>query len=145
MDAIDKSMLSFNPITSQGKYLPLAQTAAVQAKSLQPNQAETAKAAKQVEEAFLNELLKTMFQNTELAKGDVTGDYLPFITEELSKSIASQKGIGIQEFLMKSPTFNILIGKGNKGSSGDIEKSQLDSLKLSAQDAVYKAYGAGMK
>jgi Rod binding domain-containing protein len=129
----------------QVKFLQPAQLDASKAKSLQSGQAEVAKAARQVEEAFLNELLKTMFQNTELAKGDVTGDYLPFITGEMSKSIASQRGIGIQEFLMKSPSFNIFVGKGNNGSSGDISRSQMESLKSSAQDAVYKAYTAGMK
>jgi Rod binding domain-containing protein len=126
------------------KSMPYFDSVGKQAESIQANQVDIAKAARQVEEVFLNELLKTMLQNTELAKGNFTGDFLPFITAEVSKSI-SKRGIGIQEFLIKSPSFNIMAAKGINGASGDVAKSQLESLKLSAQDAVYKAYGTGMK
>jgi Rod binding domain-containing protein len=105
---------------------------------------DTAKAARQVEEVFLNEMLKSMFQTTELAKDSGISDYLPFITSEVSKAI-SKRGVGIQEFLMKSPAFNLMVKQGNKNSLGGIAQSQAEAVKSSAQGAVLKAYGTGIK
>jgi Rod binding domain-containing protein len=83
----------------------------------QANQADLTKAAGQVEEVFLNELLKTMFQNTELSKGKEISGFLPYITAEISKSL-SQKGIGIKEFFMKGPAFDNMLQKGQLNSAG---------------------------
>jgi Rod binding domain-containing protein len=75
------------------------------------NSGDVKEAARRVEEIFLNELLKTMFQNTELSKEKGISDYLPVFTMEMSKSI-SKRSIGLQDFLMRSPAFKITVEKG---------------------------------
>jgi Rod binding domain-containing protein len=108
----------------------------------QAEQADVRKAARQVEEVFLNELLKSMFQNTELAKDKVISGYLPVITAEVSKSI-SGRGIGIQDFLMRSPAFNIMAAKGRDSKSSGVAQSAEMLLKLPAQSMSIKAYETG--
>jgi len=82
---------------------------------------QVGKAAKQVEEVFLNELLKSMFQNTELGKDKVISNYLPIFTAEISKSL-SKRGIGIQEFFMKSAAFSSMVEKGqDNGKPASLE------------------------
>jgi Rod binding domain-containing protein len=76
------------------------------------NKGDVEKAARQVEEVFLNEILKVMFQNTEFSKEKVVSDYLPVFTMEISKSISMNRGIGLQDFLIKSPSFNMSVEKG---------------------------------
>jgi len=68
------------------------------------------KAAKQVEQVFLGELLKNMLENTEFGKGQMVSSYMPYITSEIAKSL-SQRGVGIHEFLMKSPSFKDMVSK----------------------------------
>jgi hypothetical protein len=80
---------------------------------------DVAQAARQVEEVFLNELLKVMLQSTELAKEKVVSDFLPVFTMEISKEI-TKRGIGLQEFLLNSPSFANSVGRGvrKKGTAG---------------------------
>ncbi len=69
------------------------------------------KAAGKVEELFLNELLKVMFQNTELAKQKVVSDFLPVFTMEISKAM-SERGIGLKDFFLNSPAFRLAVERG---------------------------------
>jgi Rod binding domain-containing protein len=89
------------------------------------NSGDVQKAARQVEEVFLNELLKIMFQNTELGKDQVISTYLPVFTMEMSKSI-SKRGMGMQDFFMRSPSFTASVergmGKKTEAVSGDSGK-----------------------
>ncbi|HMK61518.1 MAG TPA: hypothetical protein VK452_10295 [Dissulfurispiraceae bacterium] len=75
------------------------------------------KAAKQVEQVFLGELLKNMLENTEFGKGQIVSSYMPYITSEVAKSL-TDRGIGIHEFLMKSPSFRDMVSKdADKGTT----------------------------
>ena len=105
-------------------------------------QGDAQKAARQVEEVFLNELFKCMFQNTELAKDKVVSSYLPVITAELSKSISS-RGIGIQDFLIKNQAFNIAAGKGTNSQSPGIQQDAGGMLQIPAQSIKMKSYDIG--
>jgi Rod binding domain-containing protein len=115
---------------------------AVQSGSL-INGSEVKKAARQVEEVFLNELLKTMFQNTELAKEKVISDYLPVFTMELSKSM-SKRGIGLQDFFINSPSFNMSVAKGmgKKAEAAAVESGA--ALRMPNWNMNIRAYEESM-
>lgn len=57
--------------------------------------------AKQVENVFLNEFLKIMMEQTSFGKDRVISTYMPYITAEIAKDIADNRGIGIGEFFLK--------------------------------------------
>ncbi|OGW21986.1 MAG: hypothetical protein A2X55_12780 [Nitrospirae bacterium GWB2_47_37] len=57
--------------------------------------------AKQVENVFLNEFLKVMMEQTSFGKDRVISTYMPYITAEIAKDIADNRGIGIGEFFLK--------------------------------------------
>jgi Rod binding domain-containing protein len=109
-------------------------------------------AAKQVEQVFLNELLKNMFENTEFGKDKLVSSYMPYITSEISKSL-SERGVGIHEFLMKNPTFrNMVIPKGTAEDHGSGEINKLNNpgipgegLKMPVRGAISSGYGRGVK
>ncbi len=85
-----------------------------------PNQA-----SKQIEQVFLNELLKNMLENTEFGKEKIVSSYMPYITTEVAKSL-SDRGIGIHEFLMKSPSFRNMVTKSGSAEaldSGEVNKT----------------------
>jgi Rod binding domain-containing protein len=106
--------------------------------------AEVGKAARQVEEVFLNELLKTMFQNTELAKEKVISDYLPVFTMEMSKSL-SKKGIGLQDFFINSPSFNISVEKGMGRKAATVSQGTGTDLRMPNWNMNIRAYEEGME
>jgi Rod binding domain-containing protein len=118
--------------------MPYLNTDAASGLSTRAGNTDISKAASQVEEVFLNELLKSMFQNTELAKDKIIGNYLPYITAEVSKSL-SKRGIGIKEFFMRSPAFNMMVEKGQVENIGSAGTGTDAAIKASA----IKAYGAG--
>ncbi len=72
------------------------------------------KAGRQVEQVFLGELLKNMLENTEFGKDKMVSSYMPYITGEIAKSL-SERGIGIHDFLMRSPSFRDMVSE--KGHS----------------------------
>ncbi|MBF0330116.1 MAG: hypothetical protein HQL10_13250 [Nitrospirae bacterium] len=57
--------------------------------------------SKDAETLFINEFVKMMMEQTSFAKDKVVGNYMPFITSEISKVMA-EKGIGLGGFLMKN-------------------------------------------
>ncbi len=109
-------------------------------------------AAKQVEQVFMNELLKNMLENTEFGRDKMVSSYMPYITSEISKSI-SERGIGIHEFLMKSPAFSNIVNK--KGAYEDHGSSQInkldktsssgEGLKVPVRGGIGPAYGKTMR
>lgn len=56
--------------------------------------------SKQIEKVFLNELLKTLFESTELGKNKTIGPYIPIFASEMS-DMFSERGIGVGEFLTR--------------------------------------------
>ena len=68
------------------------------------------KAGRQVEQVFLGELLKNMLENTEFGKDKMVSSYMPYITGEIAKSL-SERGIGIHDFLMRSPSFRDMVSE----------------------------------
>jgi Rod binding domain-containing protein len=118
---------------------PYAATAIAPVKQGSLNEADVRKAAGHVEEVFLNELLKTMFQNTDLAKDKIISGYLPYITAEVSKSLV-QRGIGIQEFLTRSQSFNNLV-TDPKGKKGALSDAVQESSRSTTAESTIKAYG----
>lgn len=101
-------------------------------------------AARRVEEIFLNELLKSMFQNTELSKEKGISDYLPVFTMEMSKSI-TKRSIGLQDFLMRSPAFNITIEKGMGRKPAVLSESSGAALRMPNANMNIRAYEEPMQ
>lgn len=54
--------------------------------------------AKQIETVFLNEFLRIMMEQTSFGKDRTVSTYMPYITSEIAKSIAEERGIGIGDF-----------------------------------------------
>ena len=83
--------------------------------------------AKEVETLFVNEFLKVMFEHTSFGKDKMTNNFLPFITEEISKTVA-ERGMGIGDFVLRGPSLSGLTsGKvaGNAASqSGDAKGAE---------------------
>lgn len=59
------------------------------------------KLSKDAETLFINEFVKVMMDQTSFAKDRVVGNYMPFITSEISKFMA-EKGIGVGGFFTKN-------------------------------------------
>lgn len=102
-------------------------------------------AAKQVEQVFLNELLKNMLENTEFGKDKMVSDYMPYITGEISKTL-SERGIGIHEFLMKSPSFRNMVSKNHpdeETGSGQHDNPAISGkeLKMPVRGGINSVYG----
>ncbi|MCX8028165.1 MAG: M23 family metallopeptidase [Thermodesulfovibrionales bacterium] len=57
--------------------------------------------SKQIEKVFLNELLKTLLESTELGKNKTIGPYIPIFSAEMS-DMFSVRGIGVGEFLTRT-------------------------------------------
>ncbi|TAN44295.1 MAG: hypothetical protein EPN22_07355 [Nitrospirae bacterium] len=57
--------------------------------------------SKDAETLFINEFVKVMMEQTSFGKDKVVGNYMPFITSEVSKFMA-EKGIGVGGFFMRS-------------------------------------------
>ena len=106
------------------------------------------KAAKQVEQVFLGELLKNMLENTEFGKEKMVSSYMPYITGEIAKTL-SERGIGIHEFLMKSPAFRDMVSEKVTGTGADKNGASLDrhdrKLKISDGGTISSSYGPVMK
>ena len=106
------------------------------------------KAAKQVEVVFLNELLKNMLENTEFGKDKMVSNYMPCITSEISKTLA-ERGIGIHDFLMKSPSFRNMVGESASADSagkGAIKpKGPTEGLKVPVRGGIHSGYGHGLR
>jgi len=106
------------------------------------------KAAKQVEQVFLGELLKLMFDNTEVGKGQMVSGYMPLVTSEVAKAL-SDRGIGFHEFLMKSPQFSNMVTRNKTTDSTDrsadnkaAEDKTAGELKMPVRGDITSAYGA---
>jgi Rod binding domain-containing protein len=94
------------------------------------------KAASQVEQVFLGELLKNMLENTEFGKDKMVSGYMPYITSEIAKSL-SERGIGIHDFLMRSPSFRDMVSTEKGGHEAESrgnedKKMKIDSAKLTS-------------
>jgi Rod binding domain-containing protein len=123
-------------------------TPAESIKTVQDKKADPLKAAKQVEVVFLNELLKNMLENTDFGKDKMVSDYLPYITTEISKSL-SERGIGIHDFLMRSPSFrNMVTESGSSEGAGskvlNPEKPK-EGLKMPIRGVIPSGYGPGAR
>ena len=123
-------------------------TLAESVKTGQDKKADPLKAAKQVEVVFLNELLKNMLENTEFGKDKMVSDYLPYITTEISKSL-SERGIGIHDFLMRSPSFrNMVTESGSAEGTGSkvlTPEKPKERLKMPVRGGVPSGYGSGLR
>ena len=113
----------------------------------QDKKADPGKAARQVEVVFLNELLKNMLENTDFGKDKMVSDYLPYITTEISKAL-SERGIGIHDFLMRSPSFrNMVTESGSTASTGSKvlkpEKPE-KALQMPLRGGIPSGYGSGL-
>lgn len=104
--------------------------------------------AKQVETVFLNELLKIIMENTALGKDKTYSTYLPIVTAEVSKTLA-EKGIGVGDFLSKSPSLVKLTTEKPEGSLPSPDTSQKPSgvvewngeFKLPVSGKISSKYG----
>ena len=106
------------------------------------------KAGRQVEQVFLGELLKNMLENTEFGKDKMVSSYMPYITGEIAKSL-SERGIGIHDFLMKSPSFRDMVSEKDhsEGAENKVNGQVKDSLKLKMPGGgkISSSYGPGIK
>jgi Rod binding domain-containing protein len=106
------------------------------------------KAAKQVEVVFLNELLKNMLENTEFGKDKMVSNFMPCITSEISKTLA-ERGIGIHDFLMKSPSFRNMVGENasadSAGNGAVKPKVPDEGLKVPIRGGIHTGYGHGLR
>jgi Rod binding domain-containing protein len=84
-------------------------------------------ASKQVEELFMNELLRTMLEQTSIGQDRTVSTFLPAITSELAKSMA-ERGIGLGDFLLK----------GN----GSLKTTDEESVGLVSKNKVMHRTGA---
>jgi len=96
-------------------------------------------AARRVEEVFLNELLKVMFQNTELGKQKVVSDFLPVFTSEMSKSL-SKRGVGLQDFFLNSPAFNAAVERSSGRKPQAVSKDSGAELRMPNWKMNIRAY-----
>jgi len=106
------------------------------------------KAAKQVEQVFLAQLLKVMFDNTEVGKGQMVSGYMPLVTSEVAKAL-SDRGIGFHEFLMRNPQFTNMVTRNKTTDKTDksadnnaaVDKTAVE-LKMPVRGGITSAYGA---
>ena len=106
------------------------------------------KAAKQVEQVFLGELIKVMFDNTEVGKGQMVSGYMPIVASEVAKAL-SDRGIGFHEFLLRSPQFSNMVTRNkttdktdkSADSSAAVDKT-VGELKMPVRGGITSAYGA---
>ena len=108
---------------------------------------DPSKAAKQVEQVFLGELLKVMFDNTEVGKGQMVSGYMPVIASEVAKAL-SDRGTGFQDFLLRGPQFRNMVTKkmmNNQGKSADnnatVDKTA-GALMMPVRRGITSAYGS---
>lgn len=106
------------------------------------------KAGRQVEQVFLGELLKNMLENTEFGKDKMVSSYMPYITGEIAKSL-SERGIGIHDFLMRSPSFRDMVSeKGHSEGAENKFNGQLKDggkMKIPGGGKISYSYGPGIK
>jgi Rod binding domain-containing protein len=106
------------------------------------------KAAKQVEQVFLGELLKVMFDNTEVGKGQMVSGYMPIVASEVAKAL-SDRGIGFHDFLMRNPQFSNMVTRNKTTDKTDksadnnatVDKT-VGELKMPVRGGITSAYGA---
>lgn len=91
--------------------------------------------AKQIETVFLNEFLKIMMEQTSFGKDKTVSTYMPYITSEIAKSIAEERGIGIGDFFLRIPVADMQ----NTTSQGHLQWD--GRLKLPAAGKVTSRYG----
>ena len=114
------------------------------------------KAGRQVEQVFLGELLKNMLENTEFGKDKMVSSYMPYITGEIAKSL-SERGIGIHDFLMRSPSFRDMVSEkghsegaenkvnGQLKEDGKLKIQEDGKLKIPGGGKISYSYGPGIK
>jgi Rod binding domain-containing protein len=106
------------------------------------------KAAKQVEQVFLGELLKNMLENTDFGKDKMVSSYMPYITGEIAKAL-SERGIGIHDFLMKSPSFRDMVSENghSEGAENTVNWQVKDNgkLKIPGGGKISYSYGPVIK
>ncbi|MCL4536535.1 MAG: peptidoglycan DD-metalloendopeptidase family protein [Nitrospirae bacterium] len=99
--------------------------------------------AKQMETVFLNEFLKVMMEQTSFGKDRTVSTYMPYITSEISKSLA-ERGIGFGDFFLRSPL------SGNQNSKPELnvfpkaDKHSLHfdgKLNIPADSRITSGYG----
>jgi Rod binding domain-containing protein len=139
-------MTSMTEITSQAVLPANILMDSVKMSSLDKNM-DPSKAAKQVEQVFLGELLKVMFDNTEVGKGEMVSGYMPVIASEIAKAL-SDRGTGFQDFLLRGPQFSNMVTKktkDNHGKSAD-NKATVDkptgASMMPVRGGITSAYGS---
>lgn len=90
-----------------------------------PKKTDPKALAKEVETLFVNEFLKVMFEHTSFGKDKMTNNFVPFITEEISKTVA-ERGMGIGDFILRNPSLQAL--EGDK-EAGDIASQSWETKK----------------
>lgn len=91
--------------------------------------------AKQIETVFLNEFLRIMMEQTSFGKDRTVSTYMPYITSEIARSIAEERGIGVGDFFSKTPLTGIQDTKSQNPLSWD------GRLKLPVAGKVTSRYG----
>ncbi|BCB96427.1 peptidase M23 [Dissulfurispira thermophila] len=91
--------------------------------------------AKQIETVFLNEFLKIMMEQTSFGKDRTVSTYMPYITSEIAKSIAEERGIGVGDFFSKISTAGIQDAKSQNQIHWD------GKLNLPVHGRVTSGYG----
>lgn len=76
--------------------------------------------AKEIETVFMNQFVKAMMDQTSFAKDKVINNYMPFITSEISRTIA-ERGMGIGDFFMRNPVLNPPDAGAKKENGGEKE------------------------
>ncbi|MFQ3574233.1 MAG: M23 family metallopeptidase [Thermodesulfovibrionales bacterium] len=110
---------------------------------IKPSSNDPQVVSKQIEKVFLNELLKTLFESTELGKNRTIGPYIPIFASEMS-DMFSERGIGVGEFLTRRERLKETKGEiDNKGiapnslqkvDSDPEEKNSIQNENISARD-----------
>ena len=96
-----------------------------------PNSSDPKVIAKQVENVFLNEFLKVMMEQTSFGKDRVISTYMPYITAEIAKDIADNRGIGIGEFFLKGS--DALRAKSSQTPNSELKLGHPVKGKVSSQ------------
>jgi murein DD-endopeptidase MepM/ murein hydrolase activator NlpD len=82
------------------------------AMSKAPEKSDPKVLGKQMETLFLNQFLKIVMEQSDLGKGKMVGNFMPFITNELAKNMA-ERGIGIADFFMNSPNVKKMLDENS--------------------------------
>jgi murein DD-endopeptidase MepM/ murein hydrolase activator NlpD len=94
--------------------------------------------AKQIETVFLNEFLRIMMEQTSFGKDRTISSYMPYITSEIARSIAEERGMGVGDFFLSRYGLEVTSNESKEGHGSF--NSELN-LKLPAAGEVTSRFG----